>query len=423
VTATANVTITPADGTAGTSAGHSRQLSVSATDDTTVRSLTLKRDGVDPKMWPGLSCSQANEASLKDSSLRLDPNREVIFQGNGSMRSSGDMRFLTGTPDPTEKVRVLANGNVGIGTNNPTVSLDIAQNTAIRLGNAYVSSGGPEYAHFSSNAWYDGTFWQIPDPQRKSGLLQFADNNILVYFTQTPGGIDWTQRITIGSDGKLGIFYPNDPIDLAHAAFVIENPSGSQSMQYFSFQGVQKASIRADSNGNLVLNATSGQIYWNRDFGGPTRFNPAGGTLDVAFAVHASDFSTSSDERFKTNVVPLTDVLGKLDSIRGIVFDWNELYGSLGRSTGRREIGVIAQDVEKVFPELVSAWDEQGYKAVDYGRLTGVLVEAIKELKAKNESLERRLEALEKLLGAAPNNGTRDEPPPGRMADHDGNAE
>ena len=50
----------------------------------------------------------------------------------------------------------------------------------------------------------------------------------------------------------------------------------------------------------------------------------------------------------------------------------------MGRSTGQRENGVIAQEVESVFPELVTSWGDEGYKAVDYGRLTGVLIEAIK---------------------------------------------
>jgi hypothetical protein len=154
------------------------------------------------------------------------------------------------------------------------------------------------------------------------------------------------------------------------------------------------------TNHDLQLGAGTGRTFMNIKADGNVgigigQTEPAA-KLDVGGAVHASSFPTSSDKRFKTNIVPLTDALKKIDGIRGVVFNWNELYQSLGRSTRQREIGVIAQEVEQVFPELVSTWDEAGYKAVDYGRLTGVLVEAIKELKTRNESLDRRLEALEK---------------------------
>jgi hypothetical protein len=124
--------------------------------------------------------------------------------------------------------------------------------------------------------------------------------------------------------------------------------------------------------------------------------------LDVAGATHATSFPTSSDARLKTNIAPLTNVLEKLQQIHGLSFDWNEVYQSLGRSSGRREIGVIAQEVEAVFPELVSTWGEQGYRAVDYGRLTAVLIEAVKELKAENEELKRRIEALERSQNTRP---------------------
>lgn len=118
--------------------------------------------------------------------------------------------------------------------------------------------------------------------------------------------------------------------------------------------------------------------------------------LDVAGSCHATSFPTSSDVRLKTNITPLTDALAKLSKIRGVAFDWNETYDSLGRSSGHRELGVIAQEVEEQFPELVSKWSDREYRAVDYGRLMAVLIEAIKELKAENENLQKRIEALEK---------------------------
>ncbi len=133
--------------------------------------------------------------------------------------------------------------------------------------------------------------------------------------------------------------------------------------------------------------------------------------LDVAGQAHATGFPVSSDQRFKKNVRPLRGVLDRLARIEGITFEWNELYEGLGRSTHRREIGLLAQEVEAQFPELVSRWGPEGYCAVDYGRLTGVLVEAVRELRSErdreltalrteNERLRARLDTLEMRLAA-----------------------
>ena len=68
-------------------------------------------------------------------------------------------------------------------------------------------------------------------------------------------------------------------------------------------------------------------------------------------------------------------------------FEWNEKYKQLGRATNGTQIGVIAQEVEKEFPELVTTWGNESYRAVDYGRFTAVLLEAVKELNDKIELL------------------------------------
>lgn len=111
-------------------------------------------------------------------------------------------------------------------------------------------------------------------------------------------------------------------------------------------------------------------------------------------AGHVLSLCGPSDARLKTNILPLTNSLDKLARIRGVTFEWNEASRPLVTSTGRREIGVLAQEVEAVLPELVSESPE-GYKLVDYSKIAAVLIEAVKELKAENESLKRRLEALE----------------------------
>lgn len=105
----------------------------------------------------------------------------------------------------------------------------------------------------------------------------------------------------------------------------------------------------------------------------------------LAGTVHASTVVITSDARLKTNITPLTNVLEKVKQLRGVSYDWTDEYKAVNRGTERREIGVLAQDVEAVFPELVTTWGE-GHKAVEYGKLSGVLVEAIKELQATTET-------------------------------------
>jgi len=149
--------------------------------------------------------------------------------------------------------------------------------------------------------------------------------------------------------------------------------------------------------GNFVEAPTKGERWVWYATQGQARLWSGGDKVRVTTdgLVHASGFAADCDARFKAKIKPLSKVLEKLEKINGISFEWNKLYASLGRSKGRREIGLLAQDVEAVFPEVVHTWGEEGYKAVDYGRLTAVLLEAVKELQAANKVLEERVEALE----------------------------
>lgn len=100
----------------------------------------------------------------------------------------------------------------------------------------------------------------------------------------------------------------------------------------------------------------------------------------------------TSDERLKDNITPIDDPLAKVLSISGNTFDWNEKSNKSGH-----DVGVIAQEIEKILPEAVTTRDN-GYLAVDYHKVVPLLIEAIKELSAKVETLEHDFVYLQKLL-------------------------
>jgi hypothetical protein len=122
-------------------------------------------------------------------------------------------------------------------------------------------------------------------------------------------------------------------------------------------------------------------------------------------------YAQISDARYKRNIVPIENALDTILNLRGVTYEWDtEKWKERGLPEGK-QIGFIAQEVEKILPELVST-DKNGYKSVSYADAVPVLVEAVKtlkkdndntkrenaELKAKNDKLEARLDAIERAL-------------------------
>ena len=113
-------------------------------------------------------------------------------------------------------------------------------------------------------------------------------------------------------------------------------------------------------------------------------------TGSTAGEVRAADEVTayySSDERLKENITTIEDALDKVNAIRGVEFDWKADHikkrgGEDGYFVRKHDVGILAQDVKKVCPEVV-AEKEDGTLGVKYEKLIGLLVQAINELSAK----------------------------------------
>ena len=140
-----------------------------------------------------------------------------------------------------------------------------------------------------------------------------------------------------------------------------------QNSHYSGSNGVEYATTFYDSN--------NGAYYVDPD-----------GT-SVMNAITANQFNYSSDERLKKDIQPVASALDKVRQLTGVSFTWKE--------TNADSIGFIAQEVEKVFPEIVSTDTATGLKSVSYGTLTAPLVESVKELDDKSQYQQQRIANLE----------------------------
>ena len=99
----------------------------------------------------------------------------------------------------------------------------------------------------------------------------------------------------------------------------------------------------------------------------------------------------SSDKRLKDNIVRIENPLEKVGKIGGYTFDWNDKQ----KTYEGHDVGVIAQEIQEVLPELVTERDN-GYLAVKYEKIVPLLIESIKELKQEVDEIKQKCDCLNK---------------------------
>ena len=102
--------------------------------------------------------------------------------------------------------------------------------------------------------------------------------------------------------------------------------------------------------------------------------------INVVGVVTATDFNSASDLSLKTNIQSISNPIDKILQINGVTFNWRE--------SNKPSVGIIAQEIEKIFPELVNG---ENPKTVNYNGLIGLLIEAIKEQQIEINNLKDKL--------------------------------
>lgn len=275
---------------------------------------------------------------------------------------------------------LIVNGNVGIGTTSPGAKLDVSDTVRFLSGPASSPYSGKGLELFYSNNADDGRILSYDRTADTYKPMQIWASTISLM--QGNIGIGTTGPVT-----KLEIASGPDMVQLG----LTNTGSGGRTWNIYSQQGgsgnfhiweagapITRLFIQGGS-GNVGIGATS----------------PGGYKLYVNGSAYSTGGWGGSDIRWKKNIVPIENALESVLQLQGVNYEWKvEEYKDKNFDEGR-QIGVIAQDVEKVLPELVRT-DNEGYKAVSYEKLTVVLVEAIKEQQKQIKELEDRIKRLEK---------------------------
>jgi len=295
---------------------------------------------------------------------------------------------------------VTRSGNVGIGTSSPSTPsgscLSLYNATLPRLNFKNSTTGDGTFDGFE--LYMQGTLAGVNN--KENGAIAFGTNdsermrldasgNLLVGTTNTDPIGNSVAGMRIGSTGFFNI-------NAASAASGFFGRSGSDGDIVKLYKSGSIVGSIGNSTTNLLINSTSGSGLF---FGSGTIAPMASGSLtgnsiDIGTSsysykdgyfggtVNAANFNTTSDATLKTNVETLTGSLDAVKSLRGVSFDWIE--------NGNSEVGVIAQEVEAVLPDVVST-NDQGIKSVKYGNMVALLIEAMKEQQAQIDELKAKL--------------------------------
>lgn len=198
------------------------------------------------------------------------------------------------------------------------------------------------------------------------------------------GNIDWSRGTDSWNPARIGSGFMGANYE-GFLAFYTNNGSAISDVT---------EKVRIINNGNVGIGTTT-----------PTQ------KLEIAGSVLADAFPTHSDRRFKTGISPIDSSLSKICKLQGVYYNWDRAKWPQKNFPESKQIGLIAQDVEKVIPEVVLA-DKDGYRSLAYDKLTAVLIESVKEqqkqitAQAMTIALQQKqIDQLNTMVAKIQNNG------------------
>jgi hypothetical protein len=328
-----------------------------------------------------------------------------------------DLRFYDVYSGLTRLLIKSTDGNVGIGTASPSNTLHVSGNEAI--------------ARFSgtTNEW-QGIVIQPTQSSASVGKGAFIDfrneNNVALanlasyhsidgssdfFISTTPTGSRTTdrrvERLRIKGNGNVGIGTTNPMQKLqvnGNFALVNEGPTigliDNATAQWPGDYSHKNAYLHVNNGGFYILsgnNADDGTFNWATGPYGrwPMYIIIEDNNAVFGANVNAISFSSSSSIRYKENIEPLTDSLDKIKKLNPITYTWKSVKPN---TPNKRCIGLIAEEVDQVIPEVVQYDKDDTPESLEYSTLTAVLVAAMQEQQKLIEELRTEINNLKSLI-------------------------
>jgi len=225
------------------------------------------------------------------------------------------------------------------------------------------------------------TVTAITDPDPEFSTINVTGISTFAGDITANGHIDLPdeKNIRFGADGDLAI---------GHTSFhsFVSNRTNSLYISSSDHVYIKTTNVGGSYNpingGNSAIDCKQNAevaLYYNNS----KKFQTTTSGITVTGTAQATDFNSTSDIKLKTNIQAIEDPLAKVVQIEGVSFNWKE--------DNRPALGVIADQVEKIIPELVTDGDP---KTVNYNGLIGLLIEAVKEQQVQITELKSKLDSL-----------------------------
>ena len=325
--------------------------------------------------------------------INVAQNTKIIASSPNADSTNNELIFYTAPTgsttkdDDEERMRIMANGNVGIGTSQATSKLHVKGNAQMLT----LHGSDHSYLALAVGDNGDGT------PIRKAWMGFSSAGNQKLCFTNEFG----SGSICINNDTKVGI-NNNTPTCALHVngTDAIRIPAGYENQRPTTVsQGQLRYNLTSNGfeghNGTNwtglggVDGVTSIMVSSARRVG-INQTNP-GYTLDVNGETSSTTFNATSDIRHKENVCDLENSLEKINAIRGVNFNF------INDERKKIHSGIIAQEVNKVIPEIINN-DNNDKLTANYDGLIPYLIESVKTLSNKNETIKQENEELKEKV-------------------------